>query len=159
MKLFFGADLMFLWPLTLTASCRLKTVPPCVLRSAFSLTDTAKWYVHSVAAKINFLCWSQFDGPPMKGLWTIMAHQLRTSAFINNIPGWPSPGIIWRFLNLFLAQISVLRSQFSSVQFVSVTQLCPTLCDPMNCSTPGLLVHHQLLEFTQTHIHRVGDAV
>ena len=41
----------------------------------------------------------------------------------------------------------------SSVQFSSVTQLCPTLCDPMNRSTPGLPVHHQLPEFTQTHIH------
>ena len=41
----------------------------------------------------------------------------------------------------------------------SVTQLCPTLCDPMNCSTPGLLVHHQLPESTQTHVHRVGDAI
>ena len=48
---------------------------------------------------------------------------------------------------------------FSSVQFSSVTQLCPTHCDPMNCSTPGLLVHHQLLEFTQTHVHRVCDAI
>ena len=44
-------------------------------------------------------------------------------------------------------------------QFSSVTQLCPTLCDPMNCSTPGLPVHHQLLEFTQTHVHRVSDAI
>ena len=46
-----------------------------------------------------------------------------------------------------------------SVQFSSVAQSCPTLCDPMNCSTPGLPVHHQLPEFTQTHIHRVGDAI
>ena len=46
-----------------------------------------------------------------------------------------------------------------SLQFSSVTQTCPTLCDPMNRSTPGLPVHHQLLEFTQTHIHRVGDAI
>ena len=46
-----------------------------------------------------------------------------------------------------------------SVQFSSVTQLCLTLCDIMNCSMPGLLVHHQLLEFTQTHIHRVSDAI
>ena len=45
------------------------------------------------------------------------------------------------------------------VQFSSVTQSCPTLCDPMNCSTPGLSVHHQLAEFTQTHVHRVGDAI
>ena len=44
-------------------------------------------------------------------------------------------------------------------QFSSVAQSCPTLCDPMNCSTPGLPVHHQLLEFTQTHVHRVGDAI
>ena len=41
----------------------------------------------------------------------------------------------------------------------SVTQLCLTLCNAMNCSTPGLPVHHQLPEFTQTHVHRVGDAI
>ena len=45
------------------------------------------------------------------------------------------------------------------IRFSSVAQLCPTLCDPMNHSTPGLPVHHQLLEFTQTHVHRVGDAI
>ena len=43
----------------------------------------------------------------------------------------------------------------SSAQFSSVVQSCPTLCDPMNHSTPGLPVHHQLPEFTQTHVHRV----
>ena len=47
----------------------------------------------------------------------------------------------------------------SSVQFSSVAQSCPTLCDPMNHSTPGLPVHHQLLEFTQTHVHWVSDAI
>ena len=46
-----------------------------------------------------------------------------------------------------------------SVQFSSVAQLCPTLCHPMNRSTPGLPVHHQLPEFTQTHVHQVGDAI
>ena len=46
-----------------------------------------------------------------------------------------------------------------SVQFSSVTQLCPTLCEAMNRSMPGLPVHHQLPEFTQTHVHRVGDAI
>ena len=45
-----------------------------------------------------------------------------------------------------------------SYQFSSVAQSCPTLCDPINCSTPGLPVYHQLLEFTQTLVHRVGDA-
>ena len=46
-----------------------------------------------------------------------------------------------------------------SVQFHSVTQSCLTLCDPMNRSMPGLPVHHQLLEITQTHVHRVGDGI
>ena len=46
-----------------------------------------------------------------------------------------------------------------SVQFSSVAQLCLTRYDPMNRSMPGLPVHHQLLEFTQTHVHRVGDAI
>ena len=47
----------------------------------------------------------------------------------------------------------------TSVQFRSVAQWCPTLCDPMNCSMPGLPVHHQLPEFTQIHVHRVGNAI
>ena len=50
--------------------------------------------------------------------------------------------------------MAVLRSQFSSV-----AQSCPTLCNPMVCSTLGLPVHHQLLEFTQTHVHQVSDAI
>ena len=45
------------------------------------------------------------------------------------------------------------------IQISSVTQLCPTLCDPMDCSTPGLPVHHQFPEFTQTHVHWVSDAI
>ena len=48
---------------------------------------------------------------------------------------------------------------FFKHQLSSLTQSCPTLCDPMNFSTPGLPVHHQLPEFTQTHIHCVGDAI
>ena len=45
------------------------------------------------------------------------------------------------------------------IQFSSLTQSCLTLCNPMDCSMPGLPVHHQLPEFTQTHVHRVGDAI
>ena len=48
---------------------------------------------------------------------------------------------------------------FTKIQFSPITQSCPTLCDPINSSTPDLPVHHQLLEFTQTHIHRVGDTI
>ena len=55
--------------------------------------------------------------------------------------------------------IEFSQYSISSVQFSSVAQLCPTLCDPMNRSTPGLPVHHQLLEFTQTYVHQVSDAI
>ena len=90
---------------------------------------------------------------------------------------WISLLFIWKYHNI----INQLYSQFknclkkqrlsvlcwticcpiciSSVWFTSVTQFCPTLCDPMNCSTPGPHVHHQLPEFPQTHVHRVSDAI
>ena len=55
--------------------------------------------------------------------------------------------------------ISATREATSSVQFSSVTQSCLTLWDPMNCSKPGLPIHHQIPEFTQTHIQRVSDAI
>ena len=69
--------------------------------------------------------------------------------------------------NLFIAPKEVLKPltiivpsiQICSVQFSSVPQSSPTLCDPTYCSTPGLPIHHQLPEFTQTHVHRVGDAI
>ena len=51
------------------------------------------------------------------------------------------------------------RKKYPSVQFSSLAQLCPTLCNPMKCSTPGLPVHYQLPESTQTHVHWVGDAI
>ena len=59
-----------------------------------------------------------------------------------------------------LLSIIVLEyGERSSVQFSSVTQSCLTLCNPMDCSTAGLPVHHQLPEFTQTHVHWIGDAI
>ena len=56
-------------------------------------------------------------------------------------------------------EIELRVDRSSSVQFSSVAQSCPTLCDPMNCSMPGLPVYHQLPESTQTHVHRVSDAI
>ena len=61
---------------------------------------------------------------------------------------------VWRFLKK-----TGKRTAISWVQFSSVAQSCLTLCDPMNHSMPGLPVHHQLPEFIQTYIHRVGDAI
>ena len=60
---------------------------------------------------------------------------------------------------VFLSTWLPLTTYYCSVQFSSVTQSCLTLCDPMNRSTPGLPVHHQLPESTQTHVHWVGDAI
>ena len=70
---------------------------------------------------------------------------------------------LWHFL-FYEGVIHIFCSfsvglSFFLFQFSLVTQLCPTICDSMNRSTPGLPVHHQLLEFTQTHVHRVDDAI
>ena len=68
-------------------------------------------------------------------------------------------------LDLFIHHLWCMKHQQSSTfiarsdQIRSVTQSCPTLCDPVNRSTPGLPVHHQRPEFTQTHVHRVSDAI
>ena len=53
----------------------------------------------------------------------------------------------------------LLYHSFWLFQFSSVTQSCPTLCNPMDCRTPGFLIHHQLPELAQTHVHWVGDAI
>ena len=58
-------------------------------------------------------------------------------------------------IQMYFPENGILKS----IQFSSVAQSCLTLCDPMNRSTPGLPVHHQLLESTQTHVHQVGDAI
>ena len=69
--------------------------------------------------------------------------------------------LLFLSIGLGLHQGTILRMGLNShsVQFSSVAQSCPTLCDPMNHSTPGLPVHHQLPESIQTHVHQVGDAI
>ena len=68
----------------------------------------------------------------------------------DDLGGWDGAGVGGR---------SKREGIYVSVQFSSVAQLCLTLCHPMNHSTPGFPVHHQLPEFTQTHVHRVSDAI
>ena len=71
-------------------------------------------------------------------------------------PWWLS----WKFFFFFFPGSWAMQLEFSPhIQFGSVAQSCPTLCDPVECSTPGLPVHHQLPELTQTHVYRVGDAI
>ena len=73
----------------------------------------------------------------------------------NLLSCFETPGKTWCIiLTIFCSVMCEL-----SVQFSSVTQLCLTLCNLRDCSTPALPVHHQLPEFTQTHVHRVGDAI
>ena len=62
-------------------------------------------------------------------------------------------------MRYYFYNYKIVRFFFKYIQFSSVAPLCPTLCGPMNCSTPGLTVHHQLPEFTQTRVHCVSDAI
>jgi len=83
---------------------------------------------------------------------------------LENFHLFQSSPLILHSYDLFSSPINqtdllLVTNILSSVQFSSVAQSCLTLCDPMNRSTPGLPVHHQLPEFTQTHVHRVGDAI
>ena len=64
-----------------------------------------------------------------------------------------------RKLNQTKYHLIIHKCLFSSIQFSLVAQSCPAPCDPMNCSMPGLPIHHQLPEFIQTHVHRVSDAI
>ena len=63
------------------------------------------------------------------------------------------------FCSILSTTLRAVNLLFLIIGFSSVAQSCPTLCDPTNCSTPGLPVHHQLPESTQTHVHSVGDAI
>ena len=84
------------------------------------------------------------------------------SSVVFPISLFSSISLHWLLRKAFLTLLTFpWKSVFKwvSVQFSSVAQSCPTLCDPMNCSTPGLPVHYHLPEFTKTHVHRVGDAI
>ena len=116
----------------------------CLSKSGLNLFDSVG---HQAPLSMGFLkqeYWSRLPFPSPDGL---------PDAGIVSA----SPALAGSF---FTAEPTVtVCSDFSSVQFSAVAQSCPTLCDRMNHSTPGLPVHHQLPEFTQTHVHRVSDAI
>ena len=88
-----------------------------------------------------------WEGPLEEGSATY------SSSFAWRIPRTKESGRQWTI------GLSKNQTQLKCLQLASVAQSCPTLCDPMNPSMPGLPVHHHLLEFTQTHVHGVGDAI
>ena len=124
--------------------------------------------LQSFPSLLYFLWWSVISGFWCYYYKKFMSHwRLRRwlAFFINNFffllhhAAWgtliPHPGIepdLWQWKHRVL-------TTGLPVQFSSVAQSCLTLCNPMNCNTPGLPVHHQLPKFTQTHVHRVGDAI
>ena len=111
------------------------------------------------------------SGPTLATRWTV-AHQAPLSMGFSRQEDWnglpftspgdlPNPGMEPRSCALHM--VSCVAGRFfaerATVQFSLVNQSCPTLCNPMDRSTPGFPVHHQLLEFTQTRVHWVGDAI
>ena len=97
----------------------------------------------------GFFCSEVFPQGPSLRLWGPIRHSWINAIWLENMCQFlPS--------NIFL---EVGYIQDKSVQFSSVVQLCPTPCNPMDCSTPGLPVHHQLLELAQTHVHCISDAI
>ena len=83
--------------------------------------------------------------------------QMLIAALSIKAKNWNQP--IFPLIGKWLNKLWSIHTIEYSVQFSSVAQSCLNLCDRMNCSTPGLPVHHQLPEFTQTHVHWVGDAI
>ena len=125
----------------------------------------AKWYSYlgktasQLLTKLNsFTIWSSHLTPRYSPKWaenmsTQNLHVNVHSSFSRNCP---KPDVTKMLFHRWMDKQTTTSTQWI---FSSVAQSCPTLCDPMNRSTPGLPVHHQLPEFTQTHVHRVGDAI
>ena len=89
--------------------------------------------------------------------WSQGTHLVHNSI---SLTSWHKVGYQHRHLLFLFSSFQIDVDPLENIfQFSSVTQSCSTLCDPTNHSTPGFPVHHQLLEFTQTHVHWVGDAI
>ena len=101
---------------------------------------------------MGFLFFIQTTIFPQKAQFLIFVQKNIKLHIEDSISGCPSLGKCKVLLLYLINCVKLTFIQFSSVQSLS-------LCDPMNCSTPGLPVHHQLPEFTQTHAHRVGDNI
>ena len=110
------------------------------------------WRVYTVDMAVY--CWSWPESPGWVIFVRFLCHQV--ILFFS-----PFHIVLWKEVTIYSPFLKNREgSKFLAwFQFSSVAQSCLTLCNPMNCSTPGLPVHHQLPEFTQTHVHWVGDAI
>ena len=138
----------------------------------FFFLNCDKTTVYSVTQSCLTLCDTLDCSPPGSSIQGIFQARIREWVAIFFSRGPPQPRDQIRVPRIFCigrwilyhwatreALERFLRTTNSFIQFSSVAQMCPTLCDSRNCSTPGLPVHHQPPEFTQTHVHRVGDAI
>ena len=98
-------------------------------------------------------------GRDKSGTWDEYTHTTYIRYIINKALLYNTGNATQYFVITYMRREPKKEWIYVSDQIRSVAQSCPTLCYPMNCSTPGLPVHHQLLEFTQTHVHRVSDAI
>ena len=129
-----------LGPITPLPSLQHNQSPLCFL-------DYSKLFPMTVFEPNVLIAWNAH--PP--DLNTVDFSSSFTSQFSHHLCNYP--------LILLISFITPVTPCILSVQFNSVAQLCPTLCDPMDCSTPGFPVHHQFPELTQTYVHWVSDAI
>ena len=118
------------------------------------------WPRHFILSEAICSCTPLFPSSPLHTCQPGSTHLLVSYLFAFLCSPWFSHSNYTGVVCHSLLQWVTFCQNSPSVQSVSsVAQSCPTLCDPMNRSTPGLPVHHQLPKFTQTHVHRVSDAI
>ena len=125
-----------------------------------------KFFLISLFLALPGRCYAGFPSCGEWGLLFVAVHRLLISTILSSsslIHSSASDILLLIPSRVFLISVIVLFVSvclfFNSSQFSSVAQSCLTICDPMNRSSPGLPVHHQLPESTQTHVHWVGDAI
>ena len=131
-------------------------LPYLLLISSYSVYD----FVEMRATRWRLLIFPTPDSesPQYPVLFLLLLQWQKCFFYKNQLPHIGVPLAFIR-VSYSLYCVTSIFLRLLSVQFSSVAQSCPTLCDPMTCSTPSLPVHHQLLESTQTHVHCVGDAI
>ena len=120
----------------------------CCSPQGLKKSDTTEWTYHWTDQWTDWTLWPQ-EPQHVRLPCPSLSHEVCSNSY--PLCQWRHPAIP--------SSVTPFSSCPYQLQFSSVAQSCPTLCDPMNRSTPGLPVHHQLPESTQTHVHRVGDAI